>query len=76
MTVEIRHPEKWDCESSEWKEPVKSMTEEILAIHEMIKLLNDDGALELFEATLTSLFRDARILVTLLDLFFPRTDFP
>ena len=47
--------EIWDCKSSEWKERQKSMAEELQAIHEMIKLLNDDGALEIFKATLTSL---------------------
>ena len=36
-----------DSQSSEREERQKSMAEELLAIHETIKLLNDDDALEL-----------------------------
>merc|ERR1719323_2737957 len=39
-------------QSSEWEERQKSRAEELVAIHDTIKLLNDDDALELFKATL------------------------
>ena len=41
-------------QSSEWEERRKSRAEELLAIHDTIKLLNDDDELELFKATLPS----------------------
>merc|ERR1712136_271492 len=41
-------------QSSEWEERQKSRAEELVAIHDTIKLLNDDDALELFKATLPS----------------------
>jgi peptidoglycan hydrolase CwlO-like protein len=40
--------------SSEWEERSKTRTEELLAIADTIKLLNDDDALELFKKTLPS----------------------
>merc|ERR1719456_517389 len=39
---------------AEWAERCKTRAEEILAIHETIKILNDDDALELFKKTLPS----------------------
>jgi len=39
---------------SEWQERQKTRADEILAIHETIKILNDDDALELFKKTLPS----------------------
>jgi len=39
-------------QSSEWEERQKSRAEELVAIHDTIKLLNNDDALELFKATL------------------------
>merc|ERR1719265_2347833 len=39
---------------AEWTERCKTRAEEILAIHETIKILNDDDALELFKKTLPS----------------------
>jgi len=41
-------------QSSEWDKRQKRRAEELLAIHDTIKLLNDDDALELFKATLPS----------------------
>ena len=46
--------ESCSSQSSEWEERQKSRAEELLAIHDTIKLLNDDDALELFKATLPS----------------------
>ena len=46
--------ESWDNQSSKLEEHQKSSAEEILAIYETTKLLNDDDALELFKATLTN----------------------
>jgi len=45
-----------DCESkkAERAERVKTRAEELVAIHETIKILNDDDALELFKKTLPS----------------------
>merc|ERR1719361_2680619 len=47
---------KTDCatKSSEWEERSKTRSEELLAIAETIKILNDDDALELFKKTLPS----------------------
>jgi len=66
--------ESCSSQSSEWEERQKSRAEELLAIHDTIKLLNDDDALELFKATLpnpslmqvqqsTSLLRDRALSV-------------
>jgi len=44
--------ESCGSQSSEWEERQKSRAEELVAIHDTIKLLNDDDALELFKATL------------------------
>lgn len=41
-----------DTKSSEWDEIVKVRSEEIVALTETIKVLNDDDALELFKKTL------------------------
>jgi len=41
-------------QGSEWEERQKVRAEELVAIHETIKLLNDDDSLELFKETLTS----------------------
>ena len=46
--------ENWDNQSSEWEQRGKTRAEEIFAIHETIKLLNDDDTLKLFKATLAS----------------------
>jgi len=45
-----------DCDSKtgEWEERKKLRAEELVAIHETIKILNDDDALELFKKTLPS----------------------
>merc|ERR1719156_301970 len=45
-----------NCESKkkEWAERQKTRAEEILALQETIKILNDDDALELFKKTLPS----------------------
>merc|ERR1719310_2512727 len=45
-----------NCEAkkAEWDERVKTRAEELLAIHETIKILSDDDALELFKKTLPS----------------------
>ena len=53
-TLAAKLAEIWDGQSSEREPRRKSRAEEILAIHEAIKLLNDDDALELFKATLTN----------------------
>ena len=53
-TLAAKLAESWDNQSSEWEERRKSRAMEILAIHETIKLLNCDDALELVKATLTS----------------------
>merc|ERR1712136_204924 len=66
--------ESCGSQSSEWEERQKSRAEELVAIHDTIKLLNDDDALELFKATLpnrslmqvqqsTSLLRDRALSV-------------
>merc|ERR1719316_334509 len=39
---------------AEWAERTATRAEELLAIHETIKILNDDDALELFKKTLPS----------------------
>jgi len=39
---------------AEWAERQKTRAEELLAIHETVKILNDDDALELFKKTLPS----------------------
>merc|ERR1719217_447962 len=39
---------------AEWEERTATRSEELLAIHETIKILNDDDALELFKKTLPS----------------------
>ena len=46
--------ESCSSQSSEGEERQKSRAEELLAIHDTIKLLNDDDALELFRGTLPS----------------------
>ena len=46
--------ESCGSQSLEWEERQKSRAEELVAIHDTIKLLNDDDALELFKATLPS----------------------
>merc|ERR1719191_2322833 len=38
--------------AKEWEERCKTRSEELLALHETIKILNDDDALELFKKTL------------------------
>merc|ERR1719399_119017 len=43
-----------DLKKKEWAERQKTRSEEILAIQETIKILNDDDALELFKKTLSS----------------------
>merc|ERR1719281_2106258 len=43
-----------DTKTSEWDEIVKTRSEEIVAISETIKILNDDDALELFKKALPS----------------------
>eukprot|EP00403_Amphidinium_massartii_P009949 CAMPEP_0178408086 /NCGR_PEP_ID=MMETSP0689_2-20121128/19759_1 /TAXON_ID=160604 /ORGANISM="Amphidinium massartii, Strain CS-259" /LENGTH=707 /DNA_ID=CAMNT_0020029173 /DNA_START=76 /DNA_END=2196 /DNA_ORIENTATION=+ len=43
-----------DTKKAEWEEATKTRTEELLAISETIKILNDDDALELFKKTLPS----------------------
>merc|ERR1719399_700426 len=45
-----------DCKtkSAEMEERVKTRGEELIAIHDTIKILNDDDALELFKKTLPS----------------------
>merc|ERR1719188_998062 len=45
-----------NCEAkkAEWEERKKLRSEELVAIHETIKVLNDDDALELFKRTLPS----------------------
>jgi len=40
--------------AAEWEERKKTRSQEIIAIHETIKILNDDDALELFKKTLPS----------------------
>ena len=54
-TLADKLAENWDSESSEWEENRKSRAEEILAMYETIKLLNEDDALEFFKATSTNL---------------------
>ena len=53
-TLAAKLAESWDNQSSELEERRKSRAEDILAIHATIKLLNNDDALELFKAALTS----------------------
>jgi len=43
-----------DTKKSEWEEIVKTRAEELVAIAETIKILNDDDSLELFKRTLPS----------------------
>merc|ERR1719335_539527 len=43
-----------DTKAKEWEEQVKVRAEELVAIQETIKILNDDDALELFKKTLPS----------------------
>merc|ERR1740133_86027 len=43
-----------DTKSAEWDTVVKTRAEEIVALAETIKILNDDDALELFKKTLPS----------------------
>jgi len=43
-----------DTKKAEWEEATKTRNEELLAISETIKILNDDDALELFKKTLPS----------------------
>jgi len=47
---------KGNCDSkqAEWDERKKTRAEELVAIHETIKILNDDDALDLFKKTLPS----------------------
>ena len=53
-TMATERAEDWDSQSSEWKERWTNRTGEILAIHEAIKLMNNDDALKLFKVTLMS----------------------
>ena len=46
--------ESCSSQSSQWEELQKSRAQELLPIHDTIKLLNDDDALELFKAILPS----------------------
>jgi hypothetical protein len=46
--------ETCDTKRKEWDEITKARGEELIAIHETIKILNDDDALELFKKTLPS----------------------
>merc|ERR1719387_3256050 len=41
-----------DTKAAEWEERKKTRTDELLALAETIKILNDDDALELFKKTL------------------------
>ena len=50
-TLAAKLAEIWDGQSLEREPPWKSRAGEILATHETIKMLNDDGALELLKAT-------------------------
>jgi len=43
-----------DTKTAEWEQVKKTRTEELLALSETIKVLNDDDALELFKKTLPS----------------------
>jgi len=43
-----------DTKTAEWEEATKTRNEELVAISETIKILNDDDALELFKKTLPS----------------------
>jgi len=43
-----------DSKTAEWDERSKTRAEELVAIHETIKVLNDDDALDLFKKTLPS----------------------
>merc|ERR1712227_220999 len=43
-----------DTKTAEWNERSKTRSEELLALAETIKILNDDDALELFKQTLPS----------------------
>merc|ERR1719333_1186387 len=43
-----------ETQTSEWEERIKTRALELAAIHDTIKLLNDDDALELFKKTLPS----------------------
>jgi len=43
-----------ETKTGEWEERQKTRAEELIAIHETIKILNDDDALELFKKTLPS----------------------
>merc|ERR1719265_1597443 len=43
-----------DAKKKEWAERQKTRSEELLALADVIKLLNDDDALELFKKTLPS----------------------
>ena len=56
QTIDAAQGDDRDCksQSSEWEESLKSRADEILAIYETIKLLNDDHLLEIFKSTLPS----------------------
>merc|ERR1719440_339097 len=43
-----------ETQTAEWEERIKTRSLELVAIHDTIKLLNDDDALELFKKTLPS----------------------
>jgi len=43
-----------DTKTAEWEERSKTRADELLAVHETIKILNDDDAMELFKKTLPS----------------------
>jgi len=43
-----------DSKAAEWEEIQKTRAEELVALHETIKVLNDDDALDLFKKTLPS----------------------
>ena len=53
-TLAAKLAEKRDRQPPEWEERRRNKAEEILAIHEAIKLMNNDDALQIFKATLTS----------------------
>ena len=53
-TLADKLAQNWDNQSSEWDERWRSRAEDLLAINETIKLLNDDDALELLQTTRTN----------------------
>eukprot|EP00928_Gymnodinium_smaydae_P079135 TRINITY_DN63142_c0_g1_i1.p1 TRINITY_DN63142_c0_g1~~TRINITY_DN63142_c0_g1_i1.p1 ORF type:complete len:707 (-),score=261.30 TRINITY_DN63142_c0_g1_i1:77-2197(-) len=53
-----------DTKSAEWEKIVKTRSEELLALADTIKLLNDDDALDLFKKTLPSASSFLQLKVT------------